>query len=415
MRRSTIILLLVPLFAFGFYQYCIRKIGSKLTHIDSGFWGTHDAEFDWCEFNYTVSKYIAEICNVLTSFLYCAAAIALARGNAGVVFSPRVPEGHCLGVMLAALFLTGIGSAAFHATLRYDMQLLDELPMFGIPIAAACALRARGNLATRSVKSARERAAQQRHIAFLVAWWCVTALVLCFTTRAWLVHRAMRMVGTLAMCAALILCFTQIQNMAADVARALAAQRATLEKRFSAGACAHFRVATPDFVARLGDGTFLAFLVAVTGWLLENASCAELRGLYRQYGIPANQLHAFFWHGGTCMACWLGSVSFMLNAHLWIALDPASQAQEEEASKALLGVGRAAAGKPAARPPPEGNAVVARVVVMGRTCGVLPCVSIREILCQEAFVAMLAQAAKQERKREAKEFFASLKKAEKDS
>ena len=229
MRRITIVALLIPLFVFGFYQYCIKKVGSTLQHVDHGYWGAHDAEFDWCERNYRWSPYCAEFWNVTTSLLYTAAAIALWRANADIIHADAstVPEGGCLGAMLLALGATGIGSAAFHATLRYDMQLLDELPMLAIGIAAACVLRARGDLATRargagsgggSNCSDRERAANQRkHIVFLVSWWAVTVVVLCFTTREWLVHRVVRMAGTLSMCAALIYCFLSIQQLAAEV------------------------------------------------------------------------------------------------------------------------------------------------------------------------------------------------------
>ena len=34
--------------------------------------------------------------------------------------------------------LTGIGTCLFHATLRYNMQLLDELPMNALVISASC-------------------------------------------------------------------------------------------------------------------------------------------------------------------------------------------------------------------------------------------------------------------------------------
>ena len=36
MRRLTIILLLIPLFILGFYQYCIKKVGSTVRHVDHG-------------------------------------------------------------------------------------------------------------------------------------------------------------------------------------------------------------------------------------------------------------------------------------------------------------------------------------------------------------------------------------------
>uniref|UniRef100_A0A673TNX7 Alkaline ceramidase n=1 Tax=Suricata suricatta TaxID=37032 RepID=A0A673TNX7_SURSU len=51
-----------------------------------GYWGPTTSTLDWCEENYAVTWYIAE-------------------------------------------FLVGMGSWCFHMTLKYEMQLLDELPM----------------------------------------------------------------------------------------------------------------------------------------------------------------------------------------------------------------------------------------------------------------------------------------------
>ncbi|XP_013916330.1 PREDICTED: alkaline ceramidase 3 [Thamnophis sirtalis] len=52
----------------------------------AGYWGPPTSTLDWCEENYVVSSYIAE-------------------------------------------FSVGLGSWCFHMTLKYEMQLLDELPM----------------------------------------------------------------------------------------------------------------------------------------------------------------------------------------------------------------------------------------------------------------------------------------------
>ncbi|KAF9164908.1 Alkaline ceramidase 3 [Actinomortierella ambigua] len=59
----------------------------------TGYWSPSTASVNWCENNYTVNYYIAEL------------SLACAMGT-----------------------LIGVGSVMFHGTLRHKMQLLDELP-----------------------------------------------------------------------------------------------------------------------------------------------------------------------------------------------------------------------------------------------------------------------------------------------
>jgi len=88
-----------------------------------GYWGTPDAEFNWCENNYVYSYYIAELWNTITSASYvlCSCLICLLYWN--------LLSKDLMILNLATVFV-GIGSILFHGTLRYSMQLLDELPMF---------------------------------------------------------------------------------------------------------------------------------------------------------------------------------------------------------------------------------------------------------------------------------------------
>jgi len=78
---------------------------------------------DWCEENYAVTVYLAEFWNTITNVAFVACAI-----KSGVqARRAKAP----LRVLLNYVWLicVGLGSIAFHATLRFDMQLLDELPM----------------------------------------------------------------------------------------------------------------------------------------------------------------------------------------------------------------------------------------------------------------------------------------------
>jgi dihydroceramidase len=85
-----------------------------------GFWGIPTASIDWCEQNYTITPFVAEFWNTLSS---------LAMVTAGLMglFSRRFAKE--IRLAFALLVLVGLGSVAFHATLRFELQMLDELPM----------------------------------------------------------------------------------------------------------------------------------------------------------------------------------------------------------------------------------------------------------------------------------------------
>jgi dihydroceramidase len=92
-----------------------------------GFWGAPTSSVDWCEANYRYSPYICELYNTLSSF-----ALVLA-GLCGARFHWRVLERRFLLAFLA-LFTVGIGSVAFHATLQFELQMLDEVPMLWLAL-----------------------------------------------------------------------------------------------------------------------------------------------------------------------------------------------------------------------------------------------------------------------------------------
>lgn len=89
----------------------------------NGFWGKPTSTIDWCEENYVVLSYVAEALNTVTNLgfiLLASFAIYHASTNR---LEPRF--------VLTALgfLLVGVGLWLFHMTLRYEFQLLDELPM----------------------------------------------------------------------------------------------------------------------------------------------------------------------------------------------------------------------------------------------------------------------------------------------
>lgn len=90
---------------------------------EHGYWGVPTSTIDWCEENYVVSTYIAEALNTVTNSCF----IALASFAIFHAYRNKLN----LRFILSALgfLLVGIGLWLFHMTLKYEYQLLDELPM----------------------------------------------------------------------------------------------------------------------------------------------------------------------------------------------------------------------------------------------------------------------------------------------
>ncbi|XP_064297573.1 alkaline ceramidase 3 [Phalacrocorax carbo] len=88
-----------------------------------GYWGPPTSTLEWCEENYAVSYYIAEFWNTVSNLIFILPPIY------GAIQTCK--DGLEKRYLAAYLCLTavGLGSWCFHMTLKYEMQLLDELPM----------------------------------------------------------------------------------------------------------------------------------------------------------------------------------------------------------------------------------------------------------------------------------------------
>lgn len=85
------------------------------------YWGPVTSTVDWCEANYVLSDVVAEMFNTGSSLAMVVA------GLLGLIRERALPVRY--RVAFALLVLVGLGSVAFHATLRFETQMLDELPM----------------------------------------------------------------------------------------------------------------------------------------------------------------------------------------------------------------------------------------------------------------------------------------------
>lgn len=103
-----------------------------------GIWGEPTSTLDWCEQNYEVTRYVAEFWNTITN------GVMICTGLKGLYDVHTQGFEKRFHLCFASLLIVGLGSWLFHMTLRYEMQLLDELPMvWGGSILAYCMYQVR--------------------------------------------------------------------------------------------------------------------------------------------------------------------------------------------------------------------------------------------------------------------------------
>nr|ODN91694.1 dihydroceramidase [Cryptococcus depauperatus CBS 7841] len=99
--------------------------------VATGFWGDHTSTIDWCEINYSHSRFIAEFVNTLSNI----PSILIGLYGCYQVLKNDIPKRYSLCYL--GLSLIGAGSFGFHASLRWEWQLMDELPMIYVVSYAA--------------------------------------------------------------------------------------------------------------------------------------------------------------------------------------------------------------------------------------------------------------------------------------
>ncbi|KAI5864981.1 putative alkaline phytoceramidase [Durotheca rogersii] len=88
-----------------------------------GFWGEKTSTLNFCEEDYVISYYCAEVCNTITNALFVWLGY---KGIRGCLVHAHPP---IFIVTFAGYLVVGLGSTFFHASLKYPMQLVDELAM----------------------------------------------------------------------------------------------------------------------------------------------------------------------------------------------------------------------------------------------------------------------------------------------
>jgi len=93
------------------------------TKPENGYWAPVTSTINWCEEDYYATIYSAEIVNTLTNLLF------VYLGIKGIRNCLKYDHDSVFLVAFAGYLLVGIGSFAFHSSLKYPMQLVDELSM----------------------------------------------------------------------------------------------------------------------------------------------------------------------------------------------------------------------------------------------------------------------------------------------
>jgi len=234
-----------------------------------GVWGPPTSEVDWCELNHIHTVYVTELFNSTTSFYYVFIAIyAYSKHKEVLAFDSTSVR---LQMLLLMLAIVGFGSVAFHGTLQYYMQLLDEIPMIYLILTAAWILVNR-----HSTEPAR-RGVQLGGV--YIAACVLLTLVLLRTPQHSGIHNFFRGSGVVTFVVHLIYTFYSSSLAIAEVGKTDEKAAAYMSGLFVKG--------------------FAAICIALVSWISDNIFCQSLLGLPLPFFV---NLHAFGWHIGTAMS-----------------------------------------------------------------------------------------------------------------
>ncbi|KAH9809663.1 ceramidase [Melampsora americana] len=237
-----------------------------------GYWGASSSSIDWCEENYAITSYIAEFTNTLSNLIF------LLIATYGVQKSTEEKLPFTFILCHLGVLLIGLGSFAFHATLRYDMQLLDELPMtYSITLLAYLAFNR-----SSSQTSPTDRVFNSILNLFLISYAVLVTLIYLVWPNPIFHHISF---------ASLIL------STNAKVAYSIRQlpSNTFIEKKHK------------EDIKRCEYTGFWVFLISFGIWNLDNLFCDQLTRWKKTLGFPNSiilELHAW-WHLGTGIGTYL--------------------------------------------------------------------------------------------------------------
>ncbi|UZJ55143.1 hypothetical protein CBS101457_004463 [Exobasidium rhododendri] len=233
----------------------------------SGYWGEITSSLIWCEEKYRWSKYIAEPVNTFTNIFF----FLLALYGAQKSREEKLP----LRFTLVYLGIAGIGvgSFLFHATLKYEAQLLDELPMiYTSALLTYCVLET-----TPGYGKPRFRFLLPTALFLLVSFITVGYIYLGNPVFHQVAYALIQITSTIQVCRLLY----------SEKTKLTVKQRQQIKHIFQLGSA--------------------IFVFAFGIWNIDNIYCSQLRHLRRRLGFPWAVLlegHGW-WHLGTGSGAYL--------------------------------------------------------------------------------------------------------------
>jgi len=219
-----------------------------------GRWGPPNAEFNWCERDYELVDWMAEPVNTISC-------LALILPPVSFLMAHDVASD--VALMAVLVVVIGIGSALFHGSLRYSMQLMDELPMLWYSFTGAASL--------------------MRRVRGVELTWPAMAFVAVLTPTILLTeqHSPLHEVSRGLMSCSFSACIIAMAWGSTAIVSRLK-EELTDKRRH-----------VPVSAERLHTAAFVMFVLAVMCWLLDNYFCPALSRL--PLGLPYPHFH-MWWH-----------------------------------------------------------------------------------------------------------------------
>jgi len=232
------------------------------------FWGEVTSTLDWCEENYQFSSYIAELANSVSNIF----TIGLAIHGCRKAFAQSLPARYVASFL--GLGLVGLGSFAFHATLTYEAQLADELPMIYVCSQSLYVL-------FETVPGSLKDSSRRRPLAMIIILFDIVFTLIYSLYRNPIVHQATFAVLMLSVAARASILSRRASSPIS------AAKRRTIFTVFWTGS--------------------ITFIVGFIIWNLDNVYCETIKGWKGALGWPAAFIlegHAW-WHFLTAVGVYL--------------------------------------------------------------------------------------------------------------
>merc|ERR1712228_266053 len=249
----------------------------------SGYWGERTSVFDWCEYNYQHSPYIAETYNTLTGFSYIMVGIFQYYYYSHLLSTNAPKKLQHMFVLinpwLAITYISmGIATVAFHATLKYEWQLYDGLSMQHMINWSYICLIQRHDI-NGSIQLKTKSLIVMLWTVFITVWGVFSHFLGYQSLHEW--HRHF---GASAFTLMVVLSFSELLKTANECK---GIGKATKSKDQYA-----------NFVETYFNRSGYLFIIAAISWVVENLFC-PYTNIY--------QLHAFVWHMFTCIGLFYGS------------------------------------------------------------------------------------------------------------